>query len=305
MRAAFIQTLIEIAGRDDRIWLLTGDLGYSVIEPFVALFPQRYVNAGVAEQNMIGLAAGLALTGKTVFVYSIANFPTLRCLEQIRNDVCGHNLSVKVVAVGGGFSYGALGYSHHGIEDLAILRALPRMEVAAPADPVETRLITGLMAESGGPAYLRLGKNREPVLHATAPALKRGHPLAVRAGEKVAILATGGILEPCLKAAGTPCAMGKHPAVYSVPWLKPMDRQSIAAVARRFTHIVTVEEAQVCGGLGGAVAEILAELPAPHARLTRLGVPDIILENAFSQAAAREKVGITADAIAATIAALA
>src|SRR5262249_13809462 len=142
MRAAFIKTLYELAERDERVWLLTGDLGFTVLEDFARRFPERYLNVGVAEQNMTGVAAGLARCGKVVFTYSIANFPTLRCLEQIRNDVCYHEANVKVVSVGGGFAYGAAGYTHHGVEDLGALRLLPGMTVVAPGDPVETRLAT-------------------------------------------------------------------------------------------------------------------------------------------------------------------
>ena len=142
MRTAFIDTLCELAERDPRIWLLTADLGYSVLERFAARFPHRYINVGVAEQNLTGIAAGLARCGKIVFTYSIANFPTLRCLEQIRNDVCYHQANVKIVAVGGGFAYGTLGYTHHGLEDLGIMRTLPHMTVIAPGDPTETRLAT-------------------------------------------------------------------------------------------------------------------------------------------------------------------
>src|SRR5262249_54572532 len=161
----FINTLCTLAGQDERVWLLTADLGYSVLERFAARFPDRYVNVGVAEQNLIGIAAGLARCGKVPFVYSIANFPTLRCLEQIRNDVCYHEGNVKVVAVGGGLAYGAQGYTHHGVEDLAVLRVLPGMTVVAPGDPVETRLVTEAIARHPGPCYLRLGKDREPILH--------------------------------------------------------------------------------------------------------------------------------------------
>src|SRR5438046_10077781 len=146
MRTSFIETLVQVAERDPRLWLLTVDLGYSVLEKFSTKFPDRYLNAGVAEQNMVGVAAGLAMTGKVVFVYSIANFPTLRCLEQVRNDVCYHNLSVKIVAVGGGVVYGPLGYTHHAVEDLAIMRTLPNITVVAPGDPVEVRLATRALA---------------------------------------------------------------------------------------------------------------------------------------------------------------
>src|SRR5437660_421122 len=147
MRTSFIETLCALANEDERIWLLTGDLGYSVLEPYARAFPNRYVNIGVAEQNMAGIAAGLARCGKIVFTYSIANFPTLRCLEQIRNDVCYHGANVKVVAVGGGLAYGALGASHHATEDLAILRSLPGLVVAAPGDPLETALIRRPVAD--------------------------------------------------------------------------------------------------------------------------------------------------------------
>jgi hypothetical protein len=148
MRTAFLETLVRLARHDERIWLLTGDLGYSVLEGFAREFPERFVNAGVAEQNLTGVAAGLALSGKIVFTYSIANFPTLRCLEQIRNDVCYHRANVKVVAVGGGLAYGSQGYTHFGVEDLAVMRALPYMTVVAPGDPVEARLATEAIAQA-------------------------------------------------------------------------------------------------------------------------------------------------------------
>lgn len=297
MRTAFLETLLDCARSNKGIWLLTGDLGFSVLEPFAGQFPDRYVNTGVAEQNMIGVAAGLALSGKTVFVYSIANFPTLRCLEQVRNDICGHNLNVKIVAVGGGFSYGSLGYSHHGVEDLAILRALPHMEVIAPADPVETRVITRRIAESTGPAYIRLGKGRETAVHTGEPDLKRGVPFEMQSGPAVAVLSVGGMLETCMNAAHQAQAAGVTPGVYSCPWLKPMDREAVVALATRYDVIITVEEACVCGGLGGAVSEILAEMPAPRARLKRLGVPDTVMTKAYTQRSAREQVGMGVDAI--------
>jgi transketolase len=162
MRTAFIKALTDLAETDNRIWLVTGDLGFSVLEEFASRFPDRYLNVGVAEQNMTGVAAGLAMSGKIVFTYSIANFPTLRCLEQVRNDVCYHNANVKIVAVGGGLAYGAQGYTHHAIEDLAILRALPNIRVIAPGDPAETRAAVMAIVNTPGPCYLRLGKAGEP-----------------------------------------------------------------------------------------------------------------------------------------------
>jgi transketolase len=155
MRIRFIETLCAEAEYNPKIFLVCGDLGFSVLEPFATRFPDRYLNAGVAEQNMMGVAAGLAMTGYTVFAYSIGNFPTMRCLEQIRNDVCYHNADVKVVAVGSGFAYGGQGYTHHAVEDVAVMAALPRMEVFSPADPAEVVAVTRLIARSGQPSYLR------------------------------------------------------------------------------------------------------------------------------------------------------
>src|SRR2546429_5530524 len=165
MRTAFIQTLNELADRDPRVCLVVGDLGFSVIEEFAQKHPDQFVNAGVSEQNMIGLAAGMALTGKIVFTYSIGNFATLRCLEQIRKDVCYHRANVKVVAVGGGLAYGNLGVTHHASEDVAIMRALPNMTLVAPLDPVEGRLSTPALVAREGPHYLRPGQAGEPPLH--------------------------------------------------------------------------------------------------------------------------------------------
>src|SRR5438445_7860670 len=169
MRTAFIQTLNELADRDPRVCLVVGDLGFSVIEEFAERFPDQFLNAGVAEQNMIGLAAGMSMTGKIVLTYSIGNFGTLRCLEQIRNDVCYHRANVKVVAVGGGLAYGNLGVTHHASEDVAIMRALPNMTVVSPGDPIEARLATKAVVALDGPAYLRLGKAGEPVVHEKDP----------------------------------------------------------------------------------------------------------------------------------------
>ncbi len=165
MRNMFIKELMRYAEIDSRVVLITGDLGYSVLEPFQKKFPERFINAGIAEQNMTGVAAGLALSGKIPFTYSIANFSTLRCLEQIRNDICYHNVNAKIVSVGSGFSYGTQGYTHHGTEDISIMRCLPNMRVFSPADSVETQALVRKMMEIEGPCYLRLAKSDEPIIH--------------------------------------------------------------------------------------------------------------------------------------------
>ena len=197
MRTAFIQELILQARKNPKIFLVVGDLGFSVVEPFAKEFPDRFLNAGVAEQNMTGVAAGLASEGYHVFTYSIANFPTLRCLEQIRNDVCYHNLPVTVVSVGAGMAYGNLGYSHHAVQDLAIMRTLPNITVFSPADPGETRECVQWLSFNPRPSYLRIGKAGEPDLHSLRGIFDG--PLRVCEGRPdAAIVATGSILKLAL-----------------------------------------------------------------------------------------------------------
>ncbi len=273
MRTAFIETLCECAAEDERIWLLCGDLGFSVLERFSEKFPERYINAGVAEQNMTGLAAGLALSGKIAFTYSIANFPTFRCLEQIRNDVCYHAANVKVVAVGGGFAYGSLGYTHHGIEDLAIMRVLPGMTVLAPGDPVEARLATRAAVETAGPVYLRLGKAGEPLVHEHVPAFELGKAIRVREGTDLTLISTGGMLRTTVDTAAALAAKGIRARVLSMHTLKPLDDAAIVAAARETGAIITVEEHRKTGGLGSAVAETLAE-SGMAVKFTRWAAPD-------------------------------
>ena len=283
MRTTFVETLCAVAERDRRVWLLTADLGYSVLEPFRDRFPDRYVNVGVAEQNMIGVAAGLARCGKTVFVYSIANFPTLRCLEQIRNDVCYHGCDVKVVSVGGGFTYGAQGYTHHGVEDLAILRCLPGMTVVAPGDPVETRLATAALAARKGPCYLRLGKAKEPVVHADETAFEVGRAITVRAGRHVTLISTGGMLKETVSVAERLRAVGVRARVLSMHTVKPLDEDAVLRAARETGGIVTVEEHSVTGGLGSAVADVLASWGVRAGFFRKYGVPDQVYHRVGSQ----------------------
>lgn len=297
MRTAFIETLCELAERDKRIWLLTGDLGYSVLERFAECFPDRYVNVGVAEQNMTGVAAGLAMCGEIVFTYSIANFPIMRCLEQIRNDVCYHNANVKIVSIGGGLTYGSLGFTHHGIEDLAIMRALPNMTVIAPGDPVETQLATKAIVDRPGPCYLRLGKAGEAIVHQTPPAFQIGKAIVVRKGTDVALITTGGMLKSVVQAADQLALHGISTRVLSVHTLKPLDTNMIQATAREVQILVTVEEHRAIGGLGSAVADILEKMGLLHKPLLRLSLPEDSLGESGSQDYLRERYGLSSEAI--------
>ena len=253
MRTAFIQELIQQARHHEDIFLVVGDLGFSVIEPFKQEFPDRFLNAGVAEQNMTGVAAGLASEGYHVFTYSIANFPTLRCLEQIRNDICYHKLPVTVVAVGAGMAYGNLGYSHHAVQDIAILRTLPGITILSPADPGETCECVQWLAEHPGPSYLRVGKAGEPSLHAVR-GLDRG-PLLIRDGtSRTALVVTGGVLKAALEAHDQLIAQGEAVPVYSLPWLKPVSAPFFASLAG-YQRIIAIEEHVAEGGLAGVLRE--------------------------------------------------
>ena len=293
MRDEFVRTVTEIARTDPRVTLITGDLGFGVLDKFAQEFPDQYINAGVAEQNMTGLAVGLALEGKIVFTYSIANFPTLRCLEQIRNDACYHQANVKIVAVGGGFAYGPLGISHHATEDLAVMRALPHMTVVAPGDPMEVRAATQAIYATRGTCYLRLGRGGEPAVHSTQPKLEVGRATRILNGSEVAVLATGAILKNAFDACKALHAKGTRPALYSMHTLKPLDLALIEELAKRFDVIITVEEHSVVGGLGGAVAEFLAQLEQPRARLKILGLRTGFSSVVGDQNYLRERYGLS------------
>lgn len=272
MRTAFIQALNELADKDERICLVVGDLGYSVIESFAQKHPNQFVNAGVSEQNMIGLAAGMALTGKIVFTYSIGNFGTLRCLEQIRNDVCYHQANVKVVAVGGGLAYGNLGVTHHASEDVAIMRALPNMTVVSPGDPVEARLATRAVVEHEGPCYLRLGKAGEPIVHPSDPDFVLGRSVTLREGTDVALIASGGMLVTADRVARRLGEQNIGVRLMSMHTIKPLDLEAVERAAAETKYVFTLEEHSIEGGLGGAVAEVMSELDPGHAPLKRLGL---------------------------------
>jgi transketolase len=254
MRTAFIHELILQARKNPKIFLVVGDLGFSVVEPFAEEFPDRFLNAGVAEQNMTGVAAGLASEGFHVFTYSIANFPTLRCLEQIRNDVCYHNLPVTIVSVGAGMAYGNLGYSHHAVQDLAIMRTLPNITVFSPADPGEARECVQWLSSNPRPSYLRIGKAGEPDLH-TVRGIFDG-PLRVCKGRPdVAIVATGSVLKLAMDLASEQ-GLEKCPSVFSMPLIKPVGKE-VKNILQGFQRIVTLEEHVQEGGLFAALSEIL------------------------------------------------
>jgi transketolase len=297
MRGAFFRTLVELAEEDERVCLVVGDLGFGVVEPFAERFPNRFLNAGVAEQNMTGVAAGLALCGRIVFTYSIANFPTLRCLEQIRNDVCYHNANVKIVAVGGGLAYGSLGMTHHATEDLAIMRALPNMVVVAPGDPIEAAHATRAVAAHAGPCYLRLGRAGEPQVHAQRITFAIGAAIMLRDGSDLTLISTGATLQLTVAVADRLAAEGVQARVLSMPSLKPLDTQAVLSAARETRLVATIEEHSILGGLGGAVAEILAEAEGPRPAFKRFGLPSAFSSQVGDQEYLRDAYGLSEAAI--------
>lgn len=294
MRDTFVRTLIELAKRDRNIELITGDLGFGVLKPFWEQCPDQFTNAGIAEQNMTTVAAGMALEGKTVFTYSIGNFPTLRCLEQIRNDCAYHNANVKIVCVGGGFVYGSLGMSHQATEDLAIMRALPDVVVMAPGDLVEAEECTKAIADYQGTCYLRLGRGGEKRIHEKNDNFQIGKAVKVKDGEKVAMFSTGAIFEEVQSAYDLLCERGYHPAVYTFPSVKPIDKDVICSCAEKFDLIVTCEEHNILGGFGSAVSEVMAEMRNKKAYLLRIGLDDEYSTRIGNQKYLREQYGIDA-----------
>lgn len=291
MRNAFIDELVTLAHGHDHIALVVGDLGFSVIEPFADSFPDRFINAGVAEQNMAGLAAGMASEGYHVFTYSIANFPTFRCAEQIRNDIDHHRLAVTTVAVGGGVAYGNLGYSHHAVQDYALMRAMPNMAIAAPGDPLETRACMRWLVANPGPSYLRLGKAGEPVFHHEVPTVTPGEWLpACTAGrdDRRVMVSTGAALGAALNRSNT-----TDHAVYSMPLWSMATKPMQAPRVQQFDEVITLEDHLLDGGFGSWMAEGLIGTPAA-ARLGCIALSDRICDVVAKQATLNQLGGLTA-----------
>lgn len=303
MRDAFAQELVEAAARNERVVLLSGDIGNRLFDAYKQRFPRRFFNCGVAEANMMSVAAGLAMSGMRPVVYTIAAFATARCLEQIRVDVCYHRQSVVIAGVGGGLGYASLGGTHHACEDIGLLRLLPGMSVICPGDPLEARAALRAALRHDGPVYLRLGKKGEPAVHRSLPDLVLGRSLTVRGGEDAAILAVGTMLPVACEAAIRLEERGVSARVESFHTVKPLDEETLAELFDAFDLVATVEEHSAAGGAGGAVAEWLAERGGGRARLLRIGCADRFLCQAGSQQHARRTFGLTADAIAGRIAA--
>ena len=300
MRNAFAKQITALAQQDPRVVLMAGDIGNRLFDNLKAKCPDRFFNCGVAEANMIGMAAGMAMSGLRPFCYTITPFITYRCLEQIRVDVCYHHVPVVIVGTGSGLSYASLGSTHHSCEEMGMLRLLPGLAVLAPADEMEVRAALKAALQYPHPVYIRIGKKGEPIVHKTEPNFIIGKALPLRDGTDVCLLGTGTMLSVVLETADLLAQDGISAKVVSFPCIKPLDEELLSEVFTKFKYVATVEEHSVLGGLGGSIAEWLTASRAPG-RLLRFGTADEFLHDTCEQEEAREHYGLTAPAMAARI----
>ena len=296
MRNTFAKVLLEEAKKNKKLIFLTGDLGFSVFEEFHKECPDQYINAGVAEQNMTGVAAGLAMEGMLPVIYSIIPFVTMRNFEQIRNDICYQNLNVKIVAVGAGFSYGSYGHTHHGLEDIGIMRTLPGLTILCPGDPIEARHATKAMFKYVGPTYLRLGKGGEPTVHENEPEFTIGKAIELSKGRDITIITTSNMLSRGNEARLDLISKGYSVGLVSMHTVKPLDVGFLLKLADKTGLIVTLEEHSLIGGLGSAAAEVFVDNNI-HIQLLRFGVPDRFTKKNGSRAILQGENGLSRDQI--------
>ena len=296
-----MKALFELANNNKDVVLITGDLGFGLFENFSEKFPSQFVNIGIAEQNMIGVSTGLALEGKVVFVYSIGNFPTLRCLEQIRNDACYHNLNINIICMGAGFSYGALGMSHHATEDIAIMRSLPGTTVISPSTEDEAYFSTIELSKRNGVGYLRLDKSKVSKRKKSKSELEIGKGNILKDGSDYTIIACGGIVEEALLAADDLDKNNISCKVVSMYTIKPIDNALIQDCVKNSKGIVSLEEGNITGGLGSAILEACLKNGEFPLKMKTLGINDEYVSIVGSQEYLRDSVGISKRFIVNTI----
>lgn len=303
MRNAFADELTELAKVDERILLLSGDIGNKLFDAFKEIARERFFNCGIAEANMMGVAAGFALSGFRPIIYTITPFTTTRCFEQIRVDVCYHEAPVIIVGTGSGLSYTELGPTHHSLEDIAILRTLPGMRIMAPGDATELRLVLRAALQQNNPVYIRIGKKGEPDFPMYRRHLEIGKVSVLKTGVDIVLLSSGTLIAEVLTASVLLHNEGINAEIVSVHTIKPLDEAYLASAAQRFKLLVTIEEHGLIGGLGSAVAEWRARENNPVAQLS-MGTPDQFMHDIGSQAYARKKYGLDAEGIRANIVAV-
>jgi transketolase len=298
MRDAFAREMTALAAKRRDVTLLSGDIGNRMFDRFKQVAPERFLNCGIAEANMMSLAAGMALSGLRPVIYTITPFTTTRCLEQIRVGVAYHQAPVVIVGTGSGLSYSELGPTHHSLEDMAILRTLPGLNVLAPADSAELVAQLREALDSPYPTYMRIGKKGELSLHSENAQLGIGKANLLRDGSDLLVVGVGPILSEALQAAKALSSTGISVAVASLGGVKPLDEAFLAAMARRFPHWLSLEEHGITGGLGSALLEWLSENVGQSVSLQRMGVGDFFLHHTGNQTYARSQLGLNAEGIA-------
>lgn len=297
MRNEFASELTSIASGDHRVVLLSGDIGNRLFDDFKKVAPERFFNCGVAEANMTGVAAGMALMGLRPVTYTITPFAVVRCIEQIRVDLCYHNVPVIIVGTGAGLSYAELGPTHHSCDDIGLLRMFPNMTIICPCDPIEVRLALRAALGCNGPVYIRLGKKGEPAIHKVPPAFNIGKSIMVKDGNDICILSTGNVMTLSLLVAETLQNKGVSARVESFHTVKPLDTELLNDISERYSVFVTIEEHSKIGGMGSAVAEWISDQPNIKTKLLRFGTDDYFLPRVGSQEYARDCYGLTVDRI--------
>ena len=288
-----MRALFELANDNKDVVLITGDLGFGLFEDFSEKFPSQFVNIGIAEQNMIGVAAGLALEGKIVFVYSIGNFPTFRCLEQIRNDACYHDLNINIICIGAGFSYGALGMSHHATEDIAIMRSLPGTIVVSPSTKSEAYFSTIELSKRNGVGYLRLDKSNASKSKELKDKIEIGKGNILKDGSDYTIIVCGGIAEEALSAADDLDKDNISCKGVSMHTIKPIDNVLIQDCVENSKGIISVEEGNITGGLGSAILEACLKNGKFPLKMKTLGINDEYVSIVGSQEYLRDSTGLS------------
>jgi len=293
MRMVFAQKLTELARKDKDICIITPDMGYSILDCFEKEFPDRFFNVGIAEQNGLSLAAGLALSGKKPYFYSIIPFSTMRCFEQVRVDIAYMRANVKVIGVGAGFEYGSAGYTHQGVEDLSVMRCLPGMTVVAPGDNREMEELLPQIADYKGPAYIRIGRHNRGTIN-TAEKIKLGKASIIEQGEDIALIATSNMLPGAYDYAQKLKKEGRRPYLISMHTVKPLDVPLVLSLIDKGVEICTFEEHTIVGGLGSAVAEVIAE-SGRTVKFKRYGIPDVFSHYVGNQYYIKEQFGLNFD----------
>ncbi len=303
MRNAFADELTKLGNEDPRVVMLSGDIGNRLFDKFKDKHPSRFFNCGVAEANMMGVAAGMAMNGLRPVAYTITPFVTTRCLEQIRTDVCYHAVPVTIVAVGAGLAYSGLGPTHHACEDVSFLRSIPNMVVICPGDAFEVRGALRAAMQQDRPVYIRMGKKGEPVVHKGPIAdFKIGKAITIAEGSDVCLLSTGNMLPEAIEAAHKLKDKGISAEVVSFHTVKPLDEEKLKQAFARFKLVATIEEHSLIGGFGAAVSEWLADSETQHQKFLRFGTPDAFFKKSGEQEYAREVLGLTGHQIADKIA---